>query len=210
MRSAWRRLRWFSPSSTPGQVVQDLGGPTPEDYRPDDDSAKLDPAAPLKPVKDVVNKGAKPAEGMEKVKGEPPSGGTTDAHPAHGEKMDHLDQKTPGQTRKEETEVAEEEISEEEIAMAELDIEEDVNALLNGEELSEEFQSKARTIFEAAIGSDGRSSARANEPSTGRGSGHVHRKRQIPGLRCPRRPGRRTPGAGLATDHRGRSAPRLA
>ena len=35
--------------------------------------------------------------------------------------------------------------------MAELDIEEDVTALLSGEELSEEFQSKARIIFEAAI-----------------------------------------------------------
>ena len=33
----------------------------------------------------------------------------------------------------------------------EFDIEEDVNALLEGEELSEEFQEKARTIFEAAI-----------------------------------------------------------
>jgi hypothetical protein len=33
----------------------------------------------------------------------------------------------------------------------EFDIEEDVNALLAGEELSEEFQEKARTIFEAAI-----------------------------------------------------------
>jgi hypothetical protein len=31
------------------------------------------------------------------------------------------------------------------------DIEEDVNALLSGEELSEEFQEKARTIFEAAL-----------------------------------------------------------
>lgn len=44
-----------------------------------------------------------------------------------------------------------EEITSSDIAMAELDIEEDVNALLNGEELSEEFQSKARVIFEAAI-----------------------------------------------------------
>ena len=35
--------------------------------------------------------------------------------------------------------------------MAELDIEEDVTALLSGENLSEEFQSKARIIFEAAI-----------------------------------------------------------
>ena len=33
----------------------------------------------------------------------------------------------------------------------EFDIEEDVNALLEGEELSEEFQEKARTIFEAAL-----------------------------------------------------------
>jgi hypothetical protein len=33
----------------------------------------------------------------------------------------------------------------------EFDIEDDVNALLEGEELSEEFQEKARTIFEAAI-----------------------------------------------------------
>ena len=34
---------------------------------------------------------------------------------------------------------------------AEYNIEEDVEALLAGEELSEEFQEKARTIFEAAI-----------------------------------------------------------
>ena len=47
--------------------------------------------------------------------------------------------------------VAEAEISEEEVEVAELDIEEDVTALLSGENLSEEFQSKARIIFEAAI-----------------------------------------------------------
>ena len=42
------------PSS--GASVEDLGGPTPENYRPDDDSAKLkDPAATLAQVKDVVN-----------------------------------------------------------------------------------------------------------------------------------------------------------
>ena len=38
-----------------------------------------------------------------------------------------------------------------EMKKEEYDIEEDVNALLAGEELSEEFQEKARTIFEAAI-----------------------------------------------------------
>ena len=46
--------------------------------------------------------------------------------------------------------VSEEETAEEEI-VAEYDIEEDVNALLGGEDLSEEFKEKAKTIFEAAI-----------------------------------------------------------
>ena len=45
--------------------VEDLGGPTPMNYKPDDDSAKLKtPGATLKQVKDVVNKGAKPADPM--------------------------------------------------------------------------------------------------------------------------------------------------
>ena len=51
--------------------------------------------------------------------------------------------------------VAEEETTEEEIVAEEedykVDVEQDVQALFEGEELSEEFQSKARTIFEAAI-----------------------------------------------------------
>ena len=49
-----------------------------------------------------------------------------------------------------EEETTEEETVEEEV-VAEYDIEEDVTALLQGEELSEEFQEKARTIFETAI-----------------------------------------------------------
>jgi len=52
----------------------------------------------------------------------------------------------------EETEEVEEVVAEEEVVEEEsFDIEEDVNALLSGEELSEEFQEKARTIFEAAL-----------------------------------------------------------
>ena len=50
--------------STPGQTGswEDLGGPDPSNYKPDDDSAKLKtPGATLKQVKNVVNKGAKPA-----------------------------------------------------------------------------------------------------------------------------------------------------
>ena len=47
--------------------VEDLGGPTPENYKSDDDSAKLkEPGATLKQVKDVVTKGAKPADPMPK------------------------------------------------------------------------------------------------------------------------------------------------
>jgi len=45
----------------------------------------------------------------------------------------------------------EEDEDEEDEMKEDFDIEEDVNALLAGEDLSEEFQEKARTIFEAAI-----------------------------------------------------------
>lgn len=150
-------------SVVPGQSITDLGGPTPENYTSDPNGpAKLkDAAAPLKQVKDVVNKGAKGADSMEKAadKSDIPSGeGTTSSRSAGSSAEKIPASVVPGQTRKEETEaeegaevVAEEEISEEEITISEIDIEEDVTALLNGEELSEEFQSKARVIFEAAI-----------------------------------------------------------
>ena len=51
--------------STPGQTGswEDLGGPDPSNYRPDDDSAKLKtPGGTLKQVRDVVNKGATAAD----------------------------------------------------------------------------------------------------------------------------------------------------
>ena len=53
--------------STPGQTgsYEDLGGPTPENYKVDDNSAKL--AEPkIATVKDIVNRGAKPADPMPK------------------------------------------------------------------------------------------------------------------------------------------------
>ena len=112
---------------------EDLGGPTPENYRPDDDSAKLKtPGGTLKQVKDVVNKGAKAAEPMKGMKEE--------------EQLDT-------EEVIEEEEVATEEVvaEEETETVAEYDIEEDVNALLGGEDLSEDFKAKAKTIFEAAI-----------------------------------------------------------
>ena len=52
-------------------TYEDLGGPTPENSRPDDDSNKLaTPGASLKQVRDVVNKGAKPADAMKGMKEE--------------------------------------------------------------------------------------------------------------------------------------------
>ena len=125
--------------------VEDLGGPTPENYKPDDDSAKLkEPGATLKQVKDVVNKGAKPADSMPKM-----------ASPVK-EEEEIEDEVVAEEEATEEEVVAEEEATEEETVaeeeeVIEYDIEEDVNALLAGEELSEEFQEKAKVIFETAI-----------------------------------------------------------
>ena len=130
------------PIPSSGVPVEDLGGPTPENYRPDDDSAKLkDPAATLAQVKDVVNAKslkAEEAESEEEVIEEEET--TTDEVVAE-------------EDASEEEVVAEAEESEEELIEEEetIDIEADVQALIEGEELSEEFQDKARTIFEGAI-----------------------------------------------------------
>jgi uncharacterized phage infection (PIP) family protein YhgE len=128
--------------ATPGQTgsYEDLGGPTPENYRPDDDSAKLKtPGTTLKQVRDVVNKGAKPAEAMKEEE--------------DLEDEDILSEEEGDEDEVEGTEEVEEteEEDEEEVVEEEFDIDEDVNALLAGEDLSEEFQEKARTIFEAAL-----------------------------------------------------------
>jgi len=134
------------PMPSSGIPVEDLGGPTPENYKPDDDSAKLkDPSATLAQVKDVVNAKAmkaEEAETEEEVIEEEEA--TTDEVVAEEETA----------TEEESTEVvAEEETSEEEVIEEEetYDVEADVAALLEGEELSEEFQNKAKTIFETAI-----------------------------------------------------------
>ena len=124
--------------------VEDLGGPTPENYKADDDSAKLKtPGGTLKQVKDVVNKGAKPADAMKGVKEE---------EDLSDEEVVAEEETTEEEVVAEEETTEEEVVAEEEVAeVVEYNMEEDVNALLQGEELSEEFQEKARTIFETAI-----------------------------------------------------------
>ncbi len=125
------------PMHSGGAPYEDLGGPTPENYRPDDDSAALKtPGATLAQVKDVVNAKAMKAEETE-----------VEEEVIEEETEDETEEVEGGEEVEEDS--AEEEVVEEEVQ--EFDIEEDVNALLAGEELSEEFQEKARTIFETAI-----------------------------------------------------------
>ena len=126
----------------PGQTGgwEDLGGPTPENYRPDDDSAHLKtPGATLAQVRDVVNAKAMKAEETEVEE---------EVIEEETEEEEDLEVGEEGGEEVEE-DTTEEEVVEEEVE--EFDIEEDVNALLAGEDLSEEFQEKARTIFETAI-----------------------------------------------------------
>lgn len=125
---------------------EDLGGPTPENYRSDDDSAKLKTAEKtLKQVKDVVNKGAKPADPMKGMKEDAETDNEDDVI-----SEEEIDDETS--YNEEDDENVSEEIEEDnEDVEKELDIEEDVNALLEGEELSEEFKDKAKLVFESAL-----------------------------------------------------------
>ena len=110
---------------------EDLGGPTPDNYKPDNDSAKIKEPQ-IKTVKDVVNKGAKPADPM----------------PQGLKSGDEVELEDTQEIVAETEETTEETVEEETV---EIDIEADVNALLGGEELSEEFREKAKTVFEAAL-----------------------------------------------------------
>ena len=110
---------------------EDLGGPSPENYSPTNDSAKIKEPK-IKTVKDVVNKGAKPADPM----------------PQGLKSGDEVELEDTQEIVAETEETTEETVEEETV---EIDIEADVNALLGGEELSEEFREKAKTVFEAAL-----------------------------------------------------------
>ena len=129
-------------------TVEDLGGPTPENYKVDDDSAKLKtPGGSLKQVKDVVNKGAKAADAMKGMKEEE----EVSSEDTIEEEEATTDEVVAEEETTEDEVVSEEEVTTEEEVVAEYDVQEDIDALIAGEELSEEFQEKARTIFEAAI-----------------------------------------------------------
>ena len=133
-----------------GVPVEDLGGPTPENYRPDDNSAQLkDPAATLKQVQDVVNSKATKAEEAT------PEGDVVSEEEVTTDEVVAEEEVTTDEVVAEEETTEEEVVSEEETTeegtIAEINVEEDLKALIEGEELSEEFQDKARVIFETAI-----------------------------------------------------------
>ena len=135
--------------STPGQTgsYEDLGGPTPENYKVDDNSAKLNEPK-IATVKDIVNRAAKPADPMPK--------GMKEEEEVEGEVVEEEETTASAEDVVSEEETSEDEATEvvaeeEEAIEAEYNVEEDVEALLAGEELSEDFQEKARTIFETAI-----------------------------------------------------------
>ena len=115
----------------PGHAqIEDLGGPTPENYKPDDDSAKLKEPS-LSHVRNVVNAKAKAAEGPDTTKKN-----------SYGEET-----QTEEEVVEEDTTVTTDEVVTEE----EVNVDEDVAALFSGEELSEDFQEKAKIIFEATV-----------------------------------------------------------
>ena len=121
------------PMQKPGDAgVQDLGGPTNTDSKPDGDSNKID-----------ATKGAKSATAPTTK----PSAASPDTqnHPAGGTK-----------TMREDEEQDEELLDDEEAANAIAEfksrMKEDVNALFGDDQtISEDFKSKAATIFEARV-----------------------------------------------------------
>ena len=147
---------------------EDLGGPTPENYTNDPEGpAKLkDPAAVLQQVRNVVNAKAKAADPMPTMKKPVDEESEYDDEDeileAKEEEEDDEDMEDEApkskskkkgmmKGKKEEEDEDDEEEVKEEMQMIEDQIEEDVAALLSGEDLSEEFKFKARTVFEAAL-----------------------------------------------------------
>ena len=169
-------MQKLAPGAVSGQTGswEDLGGPTPDNYRSDDNSAALKtPGKTLQQVRDVVNKGAKgadPMKGLKKsdaVKEEEEVDSedlldeeevlededvVVEASHEEDDEDDDSDEDEKKDEKKDKKkkvkeEVEEDEEDEEDEEEEEFDIEEDVNALLDGEDLSEQFQEKARTIF---------------------------------------------------------------
>jgi len=130
----------YVPDNAP---IEDLGGPTPTNSKPTDDSNKLKtPGASFAQVGDVQTKGS---AGTVQLPGPAALTSTGYGRGANEEVAADESQEV----------VAEEPATEEEVVAEvqeeEINVDDDVKALLEGEELSADFQAKTKTIFEAAV-----------------------------------------------------------
>jgi hypothetical protein len=122
------------PEKLPGADAVDLGGPTPQNSKPDDDSNKID-----------ATKAAKSATAP-----------TTKPSAASGDKQDTM-KKMAEEEQKDEEVISEEEDSLEEASYMKKEemkkkMKEDVDSLFSDDStISEEFKTKAATIFEARV-----------------------------------------------------------
>ena len=124
----------YVPDNAP---IEDLGGPTPTNYKSTDNSAKLKtPNAAFAQTGDVQTKGTAGTVQQDGPLG--PVGMKSSGY---------------GKGANEEVEAPAEETTETVAEVQEIDIDltDDVKALFEGEELSDTFQEKARTIFEATV-----------------------------------------------------------
>ncbi len=121
------------PEKLPGADAVDLGGPTPQNSKPDDDSNKID-----------ATKAAKSATAP-----------TTKPSAASGDKQDTM-KKMAEEEEKDDEVIAEEESLEETSHMKKEEMKkkmkEDIDSLFSDDStISEEFKTKAATIFEARV-----------------------------------------------------------
>ena len=125
-----------------GGSYEDLGGPTPTNSKPDDDSNKLKtPSAKFAQTGDPQTKGT---AGTVQLPGPGALKSTGYGRGANEETQPEGEEVVSEEPATEEQVVAE-------VQAIEINLEDDVKALLEGEELSAEFKEKTKTIFEAAI-----------------------------------------------------------
>jgi len=152
-------MQHLKPGAVDGQTgnADDLGGPTPEDYKTDDDSAKLDdPGHGLKRVKDAI-RAKQNSDGDQAMphlaKGAVKEEAEEDDEDLVLEASDEEDDEDEmeGDESESDEEDDDEGKGKKKKMKEDYDVEEDVNALVANEDLSEEFKEKAKTIFEAAL-----------------------------------------------------------
>ena len=129
------------------KAIEDLGGPTPTNGRPTDDSHKLKTAtATFAQTGDPHFKG-----NPSKVQLPGPGAIKSTGYGKGANEEAESDDAVVNEQPVEETPVVENEEQEDVAKEIVIDVADDVAALLEGEELSKEFQEKTATIFEAAV-----------------------------------------------------------